>query len=89
MKGRSCDNDIFMLLKKLSDSTGLEHKLFLTCGTEDFLYEDNKKYRDYMAEIGVELRLKDGPAGHKWKYWDTNIKRVLDGLSSEIGKVIV
>lgn len=82
------ENDIFFLTKRLSESTGLKPKLFLACGTEDFLYEDNVKFRDYAAELDVELTYEEGPGGHEWQYWDTNIQRVLDWLPLNINKVL-
>jgi putative tributyrin esterase len=58
-------------------------KLFVTCGTEDFLYADNLKFRDEAQRLGVELAYHEEPGAHEWGYWDRNIQKVLDWLPLE------
>ncbi|MBS4177543.1 alpha/beta hydrolase [Lederbergia citrea] len=82
------ENDIFFLTKQLAESTGVKPHLFQACGTEDFLYEDNVKYKNYANELGVDLTYEEGPGGHEWAYWDRNIQRVLDWLPIESNKVV-
>lgn len=74
------NNDLFYLLKQVKNSEVSQPKLFQACGTEDFLYEDNVKFRDYAVGIDKTYTFEEGPGGHEWEYWDTNIKRVLDWL---------
>ena len=73
-------NDLFYLLNQIKESQVSQPQLFQACGTEDFLYEDNVKFRDYASVLDVSLTYEEGPGGHEWEYWDTNIKRVLDWL---------
>ncbi|KIL35562.1 esterase [Cohnella kolymensis] len=54
--------------------------LYQCCGTEDFLYEDNVRFRDHCRKIGLPLTYEEEPGDHEWGYWDTKIQRVLDWL---------
>ncbi len=54
--------------------------LFQCCGTEDFLYEDNIRFRDWARELGLELTYEEEPGDHEWGYWDKKIQRVLEWL---------
>ena len=44
--------------------------LYMACGTEDFLLEENRAFRDFLAEKGVSLCYKESPGIHDWKFWN-------------------
>lgn len=54
--------------------------LYQWCGTEDFLYEDNLRFRDHAHALGLPLVYEEGPGAHEWSCWDLMIQRVLDWL---------
>ncbi|MCR6105727.1 esterase family protein [Salipaludibacillus agaradhaerens] len=74
------DLDLFHLIKKLAVYEGAKPALFQACGTEDFLYEDNVRFRDYARQVNADLTYEEGPGGHEWAYWDRMIARALDWL---------
>lgn len=71
----SCE-DIFYLAKKIKDE-GKCLKLFAACGTEDFLYSDNIKFKNYAAQIGLRLKFEEGPGTHEWGFWQRYIERAM------------
>lgn len=73
-------NDLKSVVKQLKENNADIPKLYMACGTEDFLYEKNKAFSDYLNEIGVEHTYQEGPGAHEWYFWDEYIKRVLDWL---------
>ena len=73
-------NDLFYLLNQLKTYDGIKPEFFQCCGTEDFLYSDNQRFRQHAAESGVELTYSEGPGEHNWEYWDPMIKAVIDWL---------
>ncbi|WP_046213459.1 alpha/beta hydrolase [Paenibacillus wulumuqiensis] len=80
MQGSS--NDLFHLAERLSAAepgTRLP-QLYQCCGTEDFLYDDNIRFRDHVRQLGIELTYEEEPGMHEWGYWDTKIQRVLEWL---------
>jgi S-formylglutathione hydrolase FrmB len=72
-------NDLFSLAEKVAKSQ-VQPRLFQCCGTEDFLYQDNLRFRDHARKLGLDLTYEEGPAEHEWGYWDKMIQKVLDWL---------
>jgi S-formylglutathione hydrolase FrmB len=56
-------------------------RLYQWCGTEDFLYADNLRFRDHATALGLNLLYEEGPGDHTWGYWDWGIERVLRWLN--------
>jgi S-formylglutathione hydrolase FrmB len=73
-------NDLFFLAKTLVATDKPLPKLYQWCGTEDFLYENNKRFKEYASELGFDLTYEEGMGDHQWEYWDKMIKRVLEWL---------
>ncbi|MBO4207971.1 alpha/beta hydrolase [Micromonospora echinofusca] len=75
---RGSDDDVLHLL----DSTDPARvpPLYLACGTEDFLYEDNVRFRTAARERGLPVTVDFGPGDHDWAYWDATIRDVLAWL---------
>lgn len=55
-------------------------KMYMACGTEDALIENNRKFRDLLLENGVDLTYREGAGKHDWEFWNTYIKKVLNWL---------
>lgn len=72
--------DLLYQIKKLQEENKSIPKLYQACGTEDFVYDMNTHFRDAVKALGVDLTYEEGPGGHTWDYWDTNIKRALEWL---------
>lgn len=72
------EDDLFQLLAAVDPETA--PRLFQCCGTEDFLYEDNIRFRDACRQAGFNLTYKEGPGAHDWAYWDARIQDVLAWL---------
>ncbi|MBU7591218.1 alpha/beta hydrolase [Metabacillus halosaccharovorans] len=81
-------NDLVYGLEQLKKENKRIPKLFQACGREDFLYQNNLTFRDFANSLGVDLNYEEGPGGHEWSYWDTNIQRVLDWLPLESNKIV-
>jgi S-formylglutathione hydrolase FrmB len=74
------DNDLLHLAAKIARSTGPRPALYQWCGAEDFLYQDNLKFRDHARRVGLALTYEEGLGAHEWSYWDRQIQRVLEWL---------
>ncbi len=74
------DNDLLALAARLAKSGQRQPKLYVCCGTEDFLYKDNQTFRGHLAEVGLEMTYEEGPGVHEWGYWDRMIQRILEWL---------
>jgi len=73
-------NDLFALATNVANSKWKKIPLFVCCGTEDFLYESNRKFREHANTLGLNLTYEGEPGIHDWAYWDQKIQRVLEWL---------
>ena len=69
-------HDLFALARKAAKSA-VKPRLYQCCGTEDFLYADNVRFRDALRRLPFDLIYEEGPGEHNWAYWDKMIQNVL------------
>lgn len=69
-------NDLFALAETVAGGS-VKPKLYQCCGTEDFLYADNLRFRDHVRKLPLDLTYEEGPGDHNWAYWDVMIQKVL------------
>jgi putative tributyrin esterase len=69
-------HDLLTLAKKVCRGP-LKPRLYQCCGTEDFLYADNVRFRDAIRKLPLDLTYEEGPGEHNWAYWDKMIQKVL------------
>ena len=74
------DNDLLHLARQMAASKAPRPQLYQCCGGEDFLYEQNVRFRDLLETLRIKLTYEDGPGDHDWAYWDQAIQRVLAWL---------
>jgi putative tributyrin esterase len=75
-KVRGSQHDLLSLAKTVAQGT-VKPRLYQCCGTEDFLYAGNIRFRDAIRELPLDLTYEEGPGEHVWAYWDKKIQDVL------------
>jgi putative tributyrin esterase len=77
-------DDLFWLLHQADrSSTSLPASLpalYMCCGTEDVLYQENLTFRDACRDRNIGVTVDFGPGQHEWGYWDVKIQDVLAWL---------
>jgi S-formylglutathione hydrolase FrmB len=73
-------DDLFVLIDNLVKNKGTIPKLYMICGTEDFLYEDNLRFSKHIVKLGIDAKIRWEPGTHEWGFWDKYIQDVLDWL---------
>lgn len=76
-------NDLYYLISSCAASAGPRPRFFQTCGTEDFLYEDNLKLKREFEQSGLDYSYNEEPGAHTWDFWDKKIQEVLSWLPLE------
>ena len=72
-------HDLFTLARRAAKAP-VKPRLYQCCGTEDFLYEDNIRFRDALRKLPLDLTYEEGPGEHDWAYWDKMIQNVLEWM---------
>lgn len=80
-------NDLFARAEEIAHSSKECPQLYMWCGTEDFLYDANVRFKEYALKLGLPLTYEEGPGDHQWKYWDKCIERTLQWLPLRRSKV--
>ena len=69
--------DLFYLMKKNAKSAH-KPKLYVSCGTKDFLYEHHQQFIPALLENGWDVTRHDEPdAIHEWGFWDQEIRKFI------------
>lgn len=53
-------------------------RLYVACGTEDFLYESNLRAREHLENSDFDFSYNEGCGAHTWKFWDKWIAPAID-----------
>lgn len=71
-------NDVPRLAREFStkQSTPLPY-LYIDCGTEDFLFKDNRAFVQLLLDLKLPHEYRQLPGTHNWKYWDAQVQEVL------------
>ncbi len=54
--------------------------VYIACGVDDYLIEDNRMFTKYLNEIGYIHRYTEGPGEHNWDFWREYIIKALDDM---------
>ena len=68
-----------MHLMKVNGKALSKPRLYVSCGTKDFLYESHQAFVPALIENGWEVIRHDEPnAVHSWDLWDREIKKFIE-----------
>jgi len=65
-------------LFELSKSFKHETDIYISCGTEDFLFQDNEKFIKHLTHLNIKHTYITKPGTHNWEFWDEEVKNVID-----------
>lgn len=69
--------DLFVLADQCKKS-GQMPKIYCVCGTEDFLYEDNLRFKHHMENLRwPDFTYEEFPGTHNWEFWDHHVQTAL------------
>lgn len=74
-RARREGNDLLALLDQVDPAACPQ--LLLTCGTEDRLVEESRRFAAAAAARGLPVTATEGPGAHEWSVWDRDIQQVL------------
>jgi len=69
-------SDLFVIAEKTAQAPQ-KPRIYMTCGTEDFLYMSNTAMRDLLFAKSYDLKYEEWPGIHEWGFWDVSIQKML------------
>jgi putative tributyrin esterase len=73
------DKDLKALAKKAAGN-GWMPKIFMACGTEDFLLDRNRDLHRFFSENGIAHEYRESAGVHNWAFWDEYIEKAFEWL---------
>lgn len=72
------NSDLF----KLAKNKNIDIPIYVSCGTEDLLYEQSAKF----VESNPHLKIKfiSEPGEHEWKLWNLNLARFMEEINKSL-----
>jgi putative tributyrin esterase len=74
------DKDPKALAKRLVDTGADIPKIFMACGTEDFLLNENRSFHQCLLDMGIDHEYRESPGIHDWVFWDAYIEKAMEWL---------
>ncbi len=82
-KAAKSDHNPEVLFKR-NVKNGVENpRIYMACGTEDFLLEPNRKMRDFLKKKKADLLYEEGPGVHDWNFWTPHAYNGIEYLLSK------
>ena len=71
------DNNPETLIRKLKAAGEKIPEIYLTCGTEDFLIENNREMHRFLEAEGVPHEYHEAPGIHDMVFWTEHIQKIV------------
>jgi S-formylglutathione hydrolase FrmB len=59
-------------------------KIFLDCGTEDFLFDSNDYLSNFLTQKNIEHTFIKGIGAHEWSYWVNSLSIAINEFSTSL-----
>ena len=71
-------NDIFKFVREMTDEKKKSLPfIYLDCGTEDFLFQNNRDFDALLVEKKIPHEFRELPGKHDWVFWDSQVQEFL------------
>ncbi len=74
---QNTNNDLKYLFSQMSKKEQEEMSLFIGCGKDDFLYQDNLNFISFLKQQKAKFTFAESSGSHDWSFWDDYIQKVL------------
>ncbi len=72
------DKDPFALYSSVKVSDAPVPKIYMACGTEDFLLVENREYSQFLKEQNADFTYVEAPGNHNMDFWNEYIEKGIE-----------
>jgi len=76
------ENTVFALARQVAARPD-RPRLLQTCGTEDFLYDDNRRLKETLQQAGYGHTYLEWSGGHEWPFWNRSLELAMQFFRGE------
>ncbi len=69
-------NPIHQVETLLKDGKSIP-EIYISCGEQDFLIEENRKFDQALTDLGVDHTFRTSPGKHDWDFWDKEVQYLI------------
>ena len=77
------DSNPEVLVKRLKDSGAVIPEIFMSCGTEDFLLENNRRMHHFLESCCIPHTYLESKGSHDMAFWNEYTEKFIDMMFSE------
>lgn len=81
-------NPEYIIANKIAKGENLP-PVFMACGTEDSLLENNRRYRDFLQKTDIDLVYHESEGIHDWCFWTAYLEPAIKWMISKSTKTEV
>ena len=74
------DSNPEVLVKRLKDEGKRIPEIFMSCGTEDFLIENNREFHRYLDSIEVPHIYLESSGTHDMDFWNEYTEKFVENM---------
>jgi len=78
------DKDPEALAESIKAAGAMFPRVFMACGTDDFLLAENRDFRDFLVSARIEHTYLEDAGGHTYEFWDSYIEKALAWLRDDV-----
>ena len=72
-------NDIFKIIREMPiEKIKSLPFVYLDCGTEDFLFQNNRDFANLLVERKIKHEFRQLPGAHDWRFWNSQVQEFLE-----------
>jgi len=75
-------HDLFWLLQDNKAKGKKWPHLYVSCGTEDFIYQATKAFAGTLEALEIPFKYHEEAETHNWAFWDREVDKFLDWIVS-------
>jgi putative tributyrin esterase len=73
------ENDIYKIVREMTpEKVAALPYIYLDCGTEDFLIQQNRDFNLLLAEKKIPHEYRELPGKHDWVFWEAQVQEFLE-----------
>jgi S-formylglutathione hydrolase FrmB len=76
-------NDPKALVKVLTEKKGAIPRIYMACGTEDFLINEFRDFHQFLENLNIKHECAEGPGIHDWRFWNEYLPKGLSWLTEK------
>lgn len=72
------DNDPEYVVKERTKRKEKIQPVFMACGTEDFLIEQNRSFYEFLKQYNVDVTYRESAGMHDWQFWNAYMEPAVE-----------